>query len=337
MDIEGAAENEREAKYVIDLIGIIRATRGNDAIGPDRLRLRRRDFRVGVGHGEDDRLGRHFGKKRSRQSARRREAQKHIGADQRLFEIARRRVDRMGAFPLVHALGAAAIDDARAVADDDVIVAHAQRFDERGAGQRRRPRAIDHDLDVGQRPVGQQTGVDEPCGGDDRGAVLVIMHHRDLHPLAQGLLDHEAFGRLDVLKVDPAKAWLHQRDGFDQRIGIFGIQLDINGIDIGKAFEQDRLALHDGLGGQRAEIAQPQDRCAVRDDRDEVALGGVVVSGGRVVGDGLHRHGNARRIGEAQVALRRHRFGRDDLDLTGPDRVVIKQRFALGKADIALV
>src|SRR4030042_469532 len=36
--------------------------------------------------------------------------------------------------------------------------------------------------------------------GDDRRAVLVIVEHGDLHPLAQLPLDVEAIGRLDVLE-----------------------------------------------------------------------------------------------------------------------------------------
>ncbi len=44
-----------------------------------------------------------------------------------------------------------------------------------------------------------------------------------------------------------------------------------------KALEQRALALHDRLGGQRAEVAEAEDRRAVRDHGHEVALVGVVV------------------------------------------------------------
>jgi hypothetical protein len=46
----------------------------------------------------------------------------------------------------------------------------------------------------------------DQAGRDDRGAVLVVMEHRDVHDLAQALLDDEAIGRLDVLEVDAAEA-----------------------------------------------------------------------------------------------------------------------------------
>ena len=60
-------------------------------------------------------------------------------------------------------------------------------------------------------------------------------------------------------------------------------------IDIGEALEQHRLAFHHRLGGQRAQIAQAQNRGAVGDHRDQIALGGVVVGQGRIFGDAQAR------------------------------------------------
>jgi hypothetical protein len=56
-------------------------------------------------------------------------------------------------------------------------------------------------------------------------------------------------------------------------------------VDAGKPLEQHRLAFHDGLGGERAEIAQAEHRRAVRDDRHEIALGRVVIGKCRVALD----------------------------------------------------
>jgi len=44
----------------------------------------------------------------------------------------------------------------------------------------------------------------------------------------------------------------------------------------------------------------------------------------------LDRHGDARRIGERQVALRRHRLGRHDLELAGAPARMKQQRFLIG-------
>ena len=64
---------------------------------------------------------------------------------------------------------------------------------------------------------GQVAGVDQAGRGDDRGAVLVVVEDRDVHPLAQRLLDDEAVGRGDVLEVDPAEARLEQFDASMKR------------------------------------------------------------------------------------------------------------------------
>ena len=38
--------------------------------------------------------------------------------------------------------------------------------------------------------------------------MLIVVEHRNVHPLAKGLLDNEAFGRGDILEVDPAEGRL---------------------------------------------------------------------------------------------------------------------------------
>ena len=53
--------------------------------------------------------------------------------------------------------------------------------------------------------AGELQRVDQAGGGDDGGAVLVVVEDRDVHQLAQPLLDDEAVGRLDVLEVDAAE------------------------------------------------------------------------------------------------------------------------------------
>ena len=80
--------------------------------------------------------------------------------------------------------------------------------------------------------------------------------------------------RLMPPKVAPM--FLHD---VDDLVRVVGVELDVDGVDVGEALEEDRLALHHRLGGQRAEVAQAQDRGAVGDHRHQVALGGVVVGG----------------------------------------------------------
>ena len=57
--VERAAEDVGKAEDVVDLVGIIRAAGGDDHVVAHLLRVFRRDLGIGVGHGEDDRVGRH--------------------------------------------------------------------------------------------------------------------------------------------------------------------------------------------------------------------------------------------------------------------------------------
>ena len=69
------------------------------------------------------------------------------------------------------------------------------------------------------------------------------------------------------------------------------VQLDIEHVDIGEAFEQDALAFHDGLARQRADVAEAEHGGAVADHGDQVALGGVFV--GEAGSRSISRQGTA--------------------------------------------
>ena len=174
-------------------------------------------------------------------------------------------------------------------------------------------------------------GIDEAGGSDDRGAVLVVMHHGDVHPLAQRLLDDEAFGSGDVFEIDAAEAGFHQRDRFDELVRILGIEFDIDRIDIGEALEQHCLAFHHRLRRQRAEIAEAEDGGAVGNHRNEIGPRGIARGILGIGGNGFDGGRDTGRIGQAEVALAAHRLAGDDLDLTRADRLVVEQRFAGGE------
>ena len=241
----------------------------------------------------------------------------------------------MRRFPLVE-VGAVSAQRTLAIAHDDMVAPDPHRLDQFGAGDRRRPGAVDHDLDVAQRAPRQVTGVDQPGGGDDRGAVLVVVKHRDVHPLAQCLFDHETIGRSDIFQVDPAEARAEQRHRVDEFLGILGVDLKIDRVDVGEAFEQHRLALHHRLRRQGAQIAEPEDGGAVGNHRDEVALGGIIIGFRRISGDFLDRDGDAGGIGQAEVALGRHRLRGDDLDLARPPARMKFERFVAREFDVAV-
>ena len=128
--------------------------------------------------------------------------------------------------------------------------------------------------------------------------MLIIVENRHIEQFAQLLLDDETFRRLDVFQIDPAPALAEQFDAIDELVGVLGRDFEIDGIDVGKTFEQDRLAFHHRLGGQGAAIAQAEDGGAIGDHRDEIALGRVVEGFTLIVSDGEDRNRDARRIGQ---------------------------------------
>src|SRR3546814_12710216 len=64
--------------------------------------------------------------------------------------------------------------------------------------------------------------VGEAGAGDDRGAVLVVVKNRDVHDLAQALLDDEALGRLDVLEIDSAEGRAEEADADHEFVAVAG-------------------------------------------------------------------------------------------------------------------
>ena len=130
------------------------------------------------------------------------------------------------------------------------------------------------------------------------------------HAGAQLALDLEAFRRLDVLEVDRAEGWLQRGDDLDQPVRIALVDLDIEGVDAGELLEQDRLAFHDGLGGERTDRAQAEHGGAVADHADEIAARRQIGRLERILGDQLRGRGDAGGVGERQVPLVGERFGR---------------------------
>ena len=60
-----------------------------------------------------------------------------------------------------------------------------------------------------------QQGIEERCSRDDRGSMLIVVKHRNLHRLAKHFFDVETFRSLDVLKIDPAESGLKQLTQLD--------------------------------------------------------------------------------------------------------------------------
>ncbi len=62
---------------------------------------------------------------------------------------------------------------------------------------------------------------------------------------------------------------------------------------IGKLFKQYRLAFHDGLAGQRADVAEPQNSRAVADHGNQIGAGGIAGRIRRIFYDFIAGFGHA--------------------------------------------
>ena len=113
------------------------------------------------------------------------------------------------------------------VAHADVLELQTHERRQVQARERRRARAGAHHRRVLEPLVRHAQPVPDRRRHDDGRAVLVVVEHRDVHALAQPLLDLEALRRLDVLEVEAAEARPHQRDRVDEAIDVGGVELEI--------------------------------------------------------------------------------------------------------------
>ena len=197
------------------------------------------------------------------------------------------------------------------------------------ARDRRGARAGAHELHLADVLADDLEAVQHRRRRDDRGAVLVVVEHRDLHALAQLLLDVEAFRRLDVLEVDAAERRLERGDHLDDLVRIGLADLDVEHVDAGELLEEAALAFHHRLAGECADVAEAEHRAAVGDDRDEVGPCRVARGQRRIVLDGGARVRDAGRVRERQVALVRQRLRGRDGNLARRRELVILERVLL--------
>ncbi len=139
-DVERAAEDEREAQHVVDLVREVGAPGGDDRVGARRLGDVGHDLGLGIGERQDQRLVGHQ-RQPSRASAPRRRTGRGRRRRRASTSAERARVGglRVARLVLVHQLGAPGVDDAGDVDDEDVL-ARRCRGSPAGRGRRAPPR-----------------------------------------------------------------------------------------------------------------------------------------------------------------------------------------------------
>ena len=323
--VERSAENKRESENVVDLVRIVGASGGDDDVGAGGLGFFVGNFRIGIRHSENDRVGGHGADHILVEGAFDREPRENIRANQRFGQGAQRRVLHEAVFIFVHATFAAFVDDALGVAEDDVLALHAQSHIVLGAGDSGRSGAVEDHAHFAYVFTHHFESIQQGRARNYRGPVLVVMEDWDLHRLAQFFFDLEAVGGFDVFEVDAAERGFEQLAELDNLFGIFAVHFDVEDVDIGKAFEQDRFAFHDGLSGESSNVAEAEHGGAVAQDCDQIATACVLEG---ILGILLNFEtglGDAGCIGQAEIALRAAGLGRRDFNFSRALAIVIIQ------------
>ena len=324
-DIESATKDVGKAEDVVDLIRIIGAAGADHRVRPGFKRKLRHDFRVRIGERHHQRVVRHLLEHLGLQHAAGRKAEENVGAGNRVSKRARAGVAGVDLLPAVHQCVAPLVDDPVDVADDDVVAARAKRDEKVERSERRRASAGANDLDLADPLACELERVDNCGGNNDRRSVLIVVEDGNAHAGLRLLLDLEAFGTLDVLEIDSAEGRFERDDDVDQLVDVQFRDLNVEDIDAGEFLEQNRLAFHHWLGGERADRAEAEHRCAIAKDRDQILARRVDRRAMRIGRNRLAWKGDAGRIGEREVALIGERLGGDNLQLPRTGRAVKQQ------------
>src|SRR5690606_24181298 len=123
-------------------------------------------------------------------------------------------------FSGLHVAFAAFVDHATRIDYENIGAEHAQADQQVQAGDGGCTGARAHQLDRTDVLADHFEAIEDGGGGNDGGAVLVVMKDRDPHAFAQLLLDVETLRRLDVFEVHAAQRRFERRNDVDQFVGV---------------------------------------------------------------------------------------------------------------------
>jgi hypothetical protein len=110
-------------------------------------------------------------------------------------------------------------------------------------------------------------------------------------------------------------------------LGVGAPDFDVEHVDVGEALEEDGLALHDGLAGERSDVTETEHRRPVADHRYEIPLVGVAEDVFGPILDLEARLGHTGGVGEAEIVLGGGGLGGTHFQLPGTTPGVIVERF----------
>ena len=268
-DSQRPFKDSGENQNVIDLIGKI-ASACADHSRPACLCFLRHDFRHRVCHGKNNAVihsGNHFLRYHIGPGNAHKSISPLHGIGQQTFFVVD--ITNAGDFLLTAVQTFISFaDDTIFITEDDIAKAHGDQ--QLANGDACCPGAVDDNAHFSHLFPCYLHGIQHRRRNHDGCAMLVIMENRNIADLFQSALNFKASGGRNILQIDAAEAFGNQINGIDDGIHILGIDAQGKGIHIAKFFEQYALPFHHRHARRRADIPQPQHRCAVCDDCHQI-------------------------------------------------------------------
>ena len=320
--IQCATEDEREAERVVYLIGKIGSAGRHDHIVAHRLGYIGQDFRGRIGQRQNQRRARHLRDHLRLEHAASGQAEENVGITDDIAQGTSARLACEGFERVVH-IRPAGVEHALNIGHPDMLKRQAHLEQQGKTGQGRCTGAGGHQLNARDVLTDHLEAIENRSADNDGGAVLVVMEDRNLHALAQLLLDVEALRRLNVFEVNAAEGRLQRGDGVDQLVWIILRELEVEHIDAGELLEQYRLAFHHRLGGEWANIAEAEYSGTVGHHSHHIGAPGQAAGLLRIIGDRHTGRSHTGRVGQGKFVLIGEALGGHHGDFAGAGECVV--------------
>jgi len=134
-----------------------------------------------------------------------------------------------------------------------------------------------HNLYFVQPFANQLERIDESRQRNDCGSMLIVMKNRNITAFFEAFFNFKASGRGNVFQIDPAKAAGQETDGLYNSIRLFTADTQGNRVHAAEFLEQDAFSFNDRHPRLRADVPQPQDCGAVRNNRNCIPAPGQFI------------------------------------------------------------
>ena len=285
------------------------------------------NFRHGVRHREHARALVHARDHLARHHARRAHADEHIRPAHRVGQ----RAGDMVQVRLAAHLFVRGVQSLHALADDAEPIHHNQIFYAEvhqmlADGHARASRAVDDHLCRLHRLADNFQRVEQRRRNDNRRPVLVVVEDGNVADFLQLALHLKAARRGDIFQIDAAETAGNQVDGSRQLVHVLRAHAQRERVHAREFLEQHAFAFHHRHARLRADVAQAEDRRAIRNHGDHVRPPREQIALFVIIANRETRLGHARRVCEREFFAVGDMGSRRDFQLTLPF-IVLFQRF----------